>query len=101
MQKIILFIITAIAPILAFSQDNTYGPMNGWHNMMNSWYGGVIMWVLIIVAVVLLIYLASQSSKSSGEKKTSETPMDILKKRYAKGEINKEEFDRMKQDLQR
>lgn len=30
----------------------------------------------------------------------SETAMDILKKRYARGEISKDEFDRMKQDIQ-
>jgi putative membrane protein len=29
-----------------------------------------------------------------------ETPLDILKKRYAKGDINKEEFDRKKKELE-
>ncbi|MDY0188722.1 MAG: SHOCT domain-containing protein [Syntrophus sp. (in: bacteria)] len=28
-----------------------------------------------------------------------ETPLDILKKRYAKGELTKEDFDRMKREL--
>ena len=101
MQKIILFIVLITAPFSAFSQNNGYGPMNGWHNMMNSPYGGIIMWVLIIVVVVLLIYFASQSSKGGHENRTQETPMDILKKRYAKGEISKGEFERMKQDLQK
>jgi len=30
----------------------------------------------------------------------AETPMDILKKRYAKGELTREEFEQMKRDLQ-
>jgi uncharacterized RDD family membrane protein YckC len=38
------------------------------------------------------------SSKSTSR---DQTPLDILKKRYAKGEITKEEFDKIKEDLQR
>ena len=39
------------------------------------------------------------SDRHHSESKDSETAIDILKKRYAKGEITKEEFDQMKRDL--
>jgi putative membrane protein len=34
------------------------------------------------------------------ENRPTETPLDILKRRYAKGEITKEEFQQMKKDLE-
>jgi uncharacterized membrane protein len=36
----------------------------------------------------------------SSHKTTDESALDILKKRYAKGEISKEDFERMKKDVQ-
>lgn len=71
--------------------------------MMWGGYGfmGVFMWIfwiLVIVGVVFLvkwIVLQGKQSQPSHE----ENPLDILKRRYARGEINKEEFEQKKKDL--
>ncbi len=72
----------------------------GWNNMMGwgfgiGWVFMIIFWVLIILGVVALIrYLAK-----SGPDKENKSPLDILKERYAKGEIGKKEFEEKKKDL--
>jgi putative membrane protein len=74
--------------------------MGGYGYMMNSWTGAIIMGLVILVLIIVLIYLLFKSSKTGGFGQTSnETPLDILKKRYARGEITKEQFDEMKKDL--
>lgn len=55
------------------------------------------MWIIFIGLIGLLIYLLVRSAK--GSDRPLETPLDILKKRYARGEIMKEDFDRMKKDI--
>ena len=65
-----------------------------------GWLGGIVMlafWALVIIGLVFLIRWIAASTKVEGR---GETPLDILKKRYAKGEINKEEFDAKKKDLE-
>ncbi len=63
-------------------------------------FGGFmwIFWILIIVGLVFLIKWVVQQSKPC-ETGQGESPLEILKKRYAKGEIDKEEFDQKKKDL--
>ena len=71
------------------------------------------MWIipLIIILCFLLFKLKvfrkgefmppwQDPSESSGENRESGTVLEILKKRYAKGEITKNEFEQMKKDLQ-
>jgi putative membrane protein len=78
------------------------GMMGGWGM---GWFGMIFMivfWVLVIVGLVFLIKWLIQTTK--GEKIEvgggATRALDILKERYAKGEINKDEFQRMKADLQ-
>lgn len=80
-----------------------YGPgghmygNNGW-GMMGSWAGGLIMWLLILIIIVLVVYVLARSRRINHTGST-ESPLDILRKRYARGEITKDQFEQMKKDL--
>jgi len=78
----------------------------GWNHMGGAagWgmgFGGlymILIWVVIIVAVVMLVkWLAGGSSRIDLPREKS--ALDILKERYARGEIGKEEFEQKKRDL--
>ena len=77
------------------------GMMGGWGM---GWFGTIFMivfWVLVIVGLVFLIKWLIQSTKSDKDiARVGSRALDILKERYARGEIGKEEFQRMKADLQ-
>jgi putative membrane protein len=75
----------------------------GWHPMWGMWgaWGlGMMLimltfWILIIAGLIALVrWLATQGSASR-----TDTALEILRQRYARGEINKEEFDAKKRDL--
>ncbi len=66
-------------------------------NYMN--HMGYFMPVLVIVVVVLLLFMFFRGSKQNRAQFPSETPLDILKKRYAKGEISKEQFKDLKNEI--
>jgi putative membrane protein len=67
--------------------------------MGNIWFGW-FMWILIIALIFILIWSnARERDKYLPFDNKSEDAMDILKKRYAKGEITKEQFQQMKDDL--
>ena len=81
------------------------GMMGGWGSGWGmGWFGGIFMivfWVLVIVGLVFLIkWLIQTTSSGKTDGRPSPKAMDILKERYARGEISKEEFETMKHDLQ-
>lgn len=61
--------------------------------------GPGIMWIILILMIGVLVFIAVQFSRQRKLTESNETPLDILKRRYASGEINKEEFDSLKSDL--
>jgi putative membrane protein len=57
-------------------------------------FGGIFM--ILFWAIVIFIVIALVKKAGPGEKETAE---DILKKRYARGEISQEEFERLKKEI--
>ncbi len=67
----------------------------GWGMGFGGWFFMLLFWALVILG---LVYLVKLIIGAKGEER-AETALDILKKRYAKGEIGKEEFEEKKKDL--
>jgi len=75
-----------------------YGPMNyGYHMGWGIFMAGL--WLIIWVIIALLVIRMIRRHDSTGCHKNANDPLDIVKERYAKGEINKEHFEQLKKDL--
>lgn len=60
------------------------------------WGMHIIWWV---IWVIFIIWIFATPWDIPGQKTKKETPLDLLKKRYARGEISKSEFEDIKKDL--
>lgn len=76
---------------------------NSMMNFGSSSFGWIFMflwWALVIAGIVALIrWLMTQSSGSNQPHNQEKPPLEILKERYARGEIDKKEFEEKKKDL--
>ena len=70
-----------------------FGNMAGW-GMGFWWVGG-----LIIVGLFIWFFESAWGKSSTDRHIKHESPMNILKYRYARGEISQEEFDEISSDL--
>src|SRR5215467_4729643 len=97
------FALVLLAPAFALGQDRTWEWEWGWHPMMFMWgAGGLVMilmmlvfWGLVIAGLVIgLRWLATQGRVSGRDE-----AWEILRQRYTRGEIDKQELQTRTCDL--
>ena len=71
----------------------------GWGGGLFMCLVGILFIALVIMIIVRLIRHGHGGYHSTTMSSTKQTPLDIAKERYAKGEITKEQFDQIKKDL--
>jgi len=100
-----VFVLGFAIPVRAIAQDRTWDWQWSMHPMMFMWgAGGLVMmlmmlvfWGLIIAGLVVgLRWLIGEGRAGRGD-----DAMEILRQRYARGEIDKQEFDARAHDLRR
>ena len=71
---------------------------DGWGWMIMGWITMAVFWVLGIAGVVALVRWGS-SRVIPDRHDYPDTPLEILRRRYAAGELTKEQFESMKRDV--
>ncbi|MGQ0550059.1 MAG: SHOCT domain-containing protein [Armatimonadota bacterium] len=87
------------------------GMMGGWGMMGGPWSGGgwgwmggmqllgFLFWVLVLVGVGFVVTSLVRRDGAAPPAGPGEAPLEILKRRLAKGEITREEYDALKKEL--
>ncbi|HET6516317.1 MAG TPA: SHOCT domain-containing protein [Thermodesulfovibrionales bacterium] len=109
MKKVLMALVVMVAfvPSLGYAEESWE---RSFHWSWGPWgYGAgscfliplilmIAFWIVVIIGIVYFVKWVIATGKGH-EIRSEETALDILKKRYAKGEISKEEFERMKRDI--
>ena len=75
-----------------------YYHMMGWYPYMG--FGMGLIWLIVIIVIAYLIYRLIKNEKILVPiRPINKSPEDILAERYAKGELTREQYLQMKEDL--
>jgi putative membrane protein len=87
-----LFVFLAIA-YLVYKDAKTRG--------MNGLLWGILVLIPLVGILFLIIYVVIRETKGQNGSPEKKSAMDIVKERYAKGEISSEEFQKITEDLKK
>ena len=64
--------------------------------------GGVMVlgWILIVIVIAVVVWLLVRGPLAGGTATERRSALDILKERYARGELGREEFEQKRRDLE-
>ncbi len=107
MKTVLIVVGIIVAVVLLLVLGGLGGRMMGrfgstGFGMMFPFFGcllGPIFWALVIAGIVWLVINQLQKGGTAIGNPPRETALDVLKTRYAKGEITKEQFEQMKNDI--
>jgi putative membrane protein len=110
MTRLILTLAVALgcaAPVGALAQEPPgpgFGPYMMWDGGWHGWFFGPIMMIVfiafaVVVVVLLVRWLGGPGHGAAWHGPPGKTPLDILKERYARGEIDKQEFEERRRVL--
>lgn len=68
-----------------------------WGFGFGHWFFGILFWIVILLILIGLVRVVGGFGSSEGRR--DKTPLEILEERYARGEIEQEEFERRKRDI--
>ncbi len=93
----ILIIVPLVFGLISGVQYGGWGMMGGfgWMWLMPIFF--ILFWGLVIWGIVALVRGLSESRGYDSSK--ADSALEVLRKRYARGEINKEEYEEKKKDL--
>ncbi|MCC5859799.1 MAG: SHOCT domain-containing protein [Ectothiorhodospiraceae bacterium] len=60
----------------------------------------ILFWAVVIALVILLVRWLGGAGGDSPAGRSRPAPLDILKERYARGEIDRDEYEQRRRDLE-